>query len=131
VTRGLARATYKVREELAACRSPLISGAEYPRNYQASAPNIAKDTRAAANALGNVYNERWKHVTAALHEFDAQCRRYRAAIGTASHSFFPMRGRVSKRPRAVSSPGKGIRTEACIEYLNRARTLINEATKSS
>lgn len=72
VARALARATYKVRDELAACRSPLIRSTEYPANYNPPAPNQAPNPTAEANALAHVYNNRWKPVTDALREFDAQ-----------------------------------------------------------
>lgn len=72
VARGLARATYKVRDELAACRTPLIRSAEYPAGYQAPAPGAPPNRAKEASALAYVYNNRWKPVTEALREFDAQ-----------------------------------------------------------
>lgn len=72
VARALARATYKVRDELAACRTPLIRSSEYPANYNPPAPNQPPNHAAEANALAHVYNNRWKPVTEALREFDAQ-----------------------------------------------------------
>jgi hypothetical protein len=68
VARGLARATYKVRDDLAACRMPLIRTSEFPDGYS----SIANDDHAArVSALAHVYNNRWKPVTDALREFDA------------------------------------------------------------
>jgi hypothetical protein len=72
VARGLARATYRVREELAACRAPLIRSAENSPDYNPPAPGAPKDPAAEANNLAHIYNNRWKPVTAALRELDAQ-----------------------------------------------------------
>jgi hypothetical protein len=72
IARGLARAMYKLRDELAACRAPLIRSAEYPPDYNPPAPGQPKNHAAEANALAHVYNNRWKPVTDALREFDAQ-----------------------------------------------------------
>ena len=72
VARGLARATYRVRDELAAFRSPLMRGVEYPPGYEPPPPGHPSNPTAEANKLAYAYNERWKHVTAALRDFDAQ-----------------------------------------------------------
>lgn len=72
VARGLARATYKVRDELAACRSPLIRSSEFPADYKWPPSAQLQDHAADANANAHVYNNRWKPVIAALREFDAQ-----------------------------------------------------------
>lgn len=72
VARGLARAIYKVRDAIQACRAPLIRGAEYPAGYQAPDPNHPPNARVEAEALAHVYNNRWQRVLAALQEFDAQ-----------------------------------------------------------
>jgi hypothetical protein len=69
--RGLARATYKVREELAAARSPLLRGSEYPSDYDPSEypqPNPEEE----ASALAYVYKNRWQPVQDALREFNIQ-----------------------------------------------------------
>lgn len=72
VARAFARATYKVRDELSACRASLIRSAEYPPDYNPPAPGQPANRAAEANALAHVYNNRWKPVTDALREFDAQ-----------------------------------------------------------
>jgi hypothetical protein len=72
VARGLARATFKLRDEIQSCRSPLIRGAEYPQGYQTPNANQPVNAGVQADALAYVYNNRWQRVTAALQEFDAQ-----------------------------------------------------------
>jgi hypothetical protein len=72
VARALARATYKVRDELAVCRAPLIRSAEYPPDYTPPAPGHPMNSAVEVNALAHVYNNRWKPVTEALREFDTQ-----------------------------------------------------------
>jgi len=69
VARGLVRATYKLRDEIATCRSPYIRGAEYPAGYQQANP---PDPRAEFEADAYMYNRRWERVSTALQEFDAQ-----------------------------------------------------------
>jgi hypothetical protein len=51
VARGLVRATFKLRDEIQSCRSPLIRGAEYPQGYQTSNANQPADARVEADAL--------------------------------------------------------------------------------
>ena len=72
VARGLARAAYRVRDELAACRTPLIRSDEYPPDYDPPELGRPADRAPEANALAHVYNNRWKPVTEALRELDAQ-----------------------------------------------------------
>lgn len=72
VARALARATYKVRDELPACRAPLIRSSEFPADYNWPPPAHPQNHVAEANAYAHVYNNRWKPVIAALREFDAQ-----------------------------------------------------------
>jgi hypothetical protein len=67
--RGLARATYRLRDELASCRSPFIRAAEFPadsRGRDKSSPHEEAD------ALAHVYKRRWEPVWKAIQEFDAQ-----------------------------------------------------------
>lgn len=72
VARAFARATYKVRDEIAICRAPLIRGAEYPPDYQPALPGRPPDRAAEATALAYIFNNRWTPVIAALREFDTQ-----------------------------------------------------------
>lgn len=68
VARSLARATYKLRDELRDCRSPFISGGEYPEGYGGHMGSTS--SREEADALSYVYRNRWKHVAEALEPFD-------------------------------------------------------------
>jgi hypothetical protein len=73
VARGLTRATYKLRDEIASARSPLVRGSEYPAGYQVPDANQqGANARVAAEALAHVYQNRWQRVSTALQEFDAQ-----------------------------------------------------------
>jgi len=67
--RGLARATYRLRDELAACRSPFIRASEFPSSYQGRDKSSPKEE---AEALAHVYKYRWEPVWKAIQEFDAQ-----------------------------------------------------------
>lgn len=68
--RALARATYKLRDELKLCRSPLIRSTEFPDGYQTTTSNKTADEQAQAYA--HVYANRWNPVWTALQEFDTQ-----------------------------------------------------------
>lgn len=68
VARGLARATYKVREKLQACRSPLLSANEFPPKYHDSEGDRTPEQDAKGYAF--VYSNRWSPVWEAMQEFD-------------------------------------------------------------
>lgn len=68
VARGLARATYKVRDKLQACRSPLLSAHEFPPGYHDSEGNRLPEQDAKGYAF--VYFNRWSPVWEAMQEFD-------------------------------------------------------------
>jgi hypothetical protein len=68
VARSLAKATYKLRDDLRMCRSPFISTSEFPAGYN----SLRSDAQETAAAYGHVYSNRWKPVFTALQEFDAQ-----------------------------------------------------------
>jgi hypothetical protein len=72
VARGLVRATFKLRDEIQTCRSPLMRAAEYPQGYQSPNASQPANARVEADALAYAYNNRWQRVTTALQEFDAQ-----------------------------------------------------------
>lgn len=65
VARGLARAAYKLREEIQKCRSPLM-------RYAVPEGDRGTTQRGKAEAQARVYQERWDRVSSALQEFDAQ-----------------------------------------------------------
>lgn len=64
--RALVKATYRLRDEIAGYRNPLVSGGEFPAGYTESA-----DASATADAWAHVYQNRWKPVLAAIRDFDA------------------------------------------------------------
>lgn len=68
VARSLARATYKLRDELRHSRSPLLSASEFPEGYVGHLGQ--NSSRERADALAYVYGNRWKHVYEALESFD-------------------------------------------------------------
>lgn len=81
VARGLVRATFKLRDEIQSCRSPLIRGAEFPPGYQTPNVNHPAVARVEAEALAYVFNNRWQRVTTALQEFEAQALEAEALWG--------------------------------------------------
>jgi len=68
VARSLARAMYKLRDEIRDCRSPFISGSEFPESTGSQLSQ--RSSREDANALSHVYRNRWKYVADALEAFD-------------------------------------------------------------
>lgn len=68
VARSLARATYKLRDELRNCRAPFLSAGEFPEGYRGPLGQTSPQEEAAA--LAHVYGNRWKHVYEALESFD-------------------------------------------------------------
>jgi hypothetical protein len=77
--RSLARATYRLRDEIGNCRQPLITGNEFPTEY----PHDDRDRSPSidANAYLHIFSNRWKPVYAALQEFDAQALEAEAIWG--------------------------------------------------
>lgn len=65
--RLLARATYKLRDELAICRSPFVQAEEFPPSYHASPKRTAQE-----EGWAHVYKTRWEPVWMAIQEFDTQ-----------------------------------------------------------
>jgi hypothetical protein len=70
VARGLIRATYKLRDEIRACRSPFIRGQEFPEGYYDPAKKSTPENE--AQGWAHVYKNRWQPVWGAIQEFDAQ-----------------------------------------------------------
>jgi hypothetical protein len=68
--RGIIRATYKLRDEIEKCRSPLINAYEFPEGHRGYSPNESFEEK--AQALAHVYKNRWEPVWNALLNFDAQ-----------------------------------------------------------
>jgi hypothetical protein len=68
VARGLAKATYKVREKLQLCRSPYLSDQEFPPKYHGAESKRPPERDAKGYAF--VYSNRWSSVWEAIQEFD-------------------------------------------------------------
>lgn len=66
--RGLIKATYKLRDELAICRSPFIRAQEFPKSYSGSLGDHSSEEDAQAYAY--VYKNRWEPVWEAIQNFD-------------------------------------------------------------
>lgn len=80
VARKLAKATYKLRDEIQIYRSPLIRSNEFPDGQRGD--NSMDRTETGANAYGHVFSARWEPVYAALQEFDTQTLEAEALWGT-------------------------------------------------
>jgi len=68
--RGLARATYALRNELERVRSPFISATEFPEGYFSRASTATADEN--AKAYSHLFARRWEPLWQALKDFDAQ-----------------------------------------------------------
>lgn len=69
VARSLAKYSYKVRDKLQVCRSPLLSAHEFPDDYYED--ELKKTPEKKAKGYAFVYSNRWIPVLEALQEFDA------------------------------------------------------------
>jgi len=89
---ALMRAAYKLREELFASRSPLISSAEYPEGSPLR-EGLRADTNERWKAHAFLFNERTAGVRAALSEFDTRTLESEAILGQAVRDAVePLRG---------------------------------------
>lgn len=68
-SRALAKATYRLRNQLSVCRSPLMTGDEYPEGYF-DKPNSTNEDK--ARGIAHVFKNRWGPVHEALADFEAQ-----------------------------------------------------------
>jgi hypothetical protein len=66
--RGLARAVYRLRNELRYCRSPFIAASEFPAGYGGALGKPSPEDE--ATAWTHVYMNRWRSVASTLEEFD-------------------------------------------------------------
>lgn len=80
VARKLAKATYKLRDEIQICRSPLIRSSEFPDGQRSDGSTDRTET--CVNAYGHIFSARWEPVYAALQEFDTQTLEAEALWGT-------------------------------------------------
>ena len=70
IGRQLIKETYRLSDELGYCRSPFISGQEFPEEYQQT--GLGKHTaEQEGQAYNHIYSKRWAPVGTALQEFDA------------------------------------------------------------
>lgn len=69
VARSLAKCTYKLRDKIQACRSPMIWAHEFPPEYREA--GFTRTPQQQANGYAFVYANRWEPVFEALQEFDA------------------------------------------------------------
>ena len=77
VARTLARATYRLRDNVRSCRAPLFMGFEFPYGYspQSSSPEQR------AEAWTHAFNGRWVSVQEALNEFSTAALEAEAVWG--------------------------------------------------
>lgn len=79
--KGLAKATYKLRDEIKICRSPFISSSEFPDSYNLL--GLRKTAEQEAKGLAHVYTNRWNTVWSVLQEFDTETLEAEALWGEA------------------------------------------------
>lgn len=102
VARSLARATYKLRDELRHSRSPLLSASEFPEGYVGHLGQ--NSSRERADALAYVYGNRWKHVYEALESFDTNTLEAEAMWGEKYARKLTCFGDVSMSYEVLSKP---------------------------
>ncbi len=68
VARGLMLATYKLRDAIVSCRSPLVQGREFPDDY----PAFNATPQQELDGWTHVYKNRWVPVFEALQDYDAR-----------------------------------------------------------
>jgi len=66
--RRLMKSTYMLRDSISAARDPLISGYEFPEDYEGALGETTAEDK--AKAYFHVFNNRWKPIIEALQEFD-------------------------------------------------------------
>jgi len=81
----LARATYKLRDAIAACRSRVILAQEFPGGYF-DKTHSTRSAEEEADALAHVYFHRWEPVWGALQQFDAATLEAEALWGEQARS---------------------------------------------
>lgn len=78
--RGLIKATYKLRNQLQICRSPLYSALEFPADYKGGLGCLSKEEE--TKAWVHIYKNRWDPVWIAIQDFDTQTLEAEALWGT-------------------------------------------------
>ena len=84
VARNMAKATYKLRDEVSLFRAPMVRASEFPDDYHTAGLKKAGDV--VASGYGHVFANRWQPVYAALQEFDTQTLEAEALWGEAVRS---------------------------------------------
>lgn len=79
LARSFARATYKLRDEVRMCRTPLLRLSEWPEGYDHQKQD--KDHDYVADGYAHVYTKRWGAVIGAMQAFDAQALEAEALWG--------------------------------------------------
>lgn len=69
VARKFIQSTYKIRDHVRACRTPLVSSNEFPPGYSSS--DLALTHKDNAEAWAHVFKNRWKPLIDSVQEFDA------------------------------------------------------------
>ena len=82
--RSLARATYKLRDEVRNCRSPFLSANEFPEGYGGHLGQSSYEEEASAHSY--LYRNRWKYVAQALEDFDTSTLEAEAMWGATIRS---------------------------------------------
>src|SRR5690606_35892700 len=80
VARELIKSIYKLRDEVAYCRSPFIASAEFPESYRGSLNSYTPEER--GQAWAHVYLKRWESVGEASRNFEAAILEAEALWGT-------------------------------------------------
>ena len=70
VARGLAKAAYKLRDEIHCYRSPIIRANEFPEEYRNRNFGVAKNPDTEADAYAHIYTTRFQPLASTLQEFD-------------------------------------------------------------
>ncbi len=76
---ALARSTYKLRDQIWSCRSPVILKNEFPEWYASKVGALQASEK--LNAYVHVFDARWSSVYESLQEFDAQTLEAEALLG--------------------------------------------------
>lgn len=79
--RNLIRGTYKLRDALTVCRSPLVHAHEFPAGYGGALATHSRDEEAAA--WTHVYRNRWEPLIEVFQDFEAHALEAEAIWGAA------------------------------------------------
>ena len=77
-SRGMMLATYRLRDAVRSCRSPLVRGDEFPPGYKGPTKSTAEEER---DAWAHIYQSRWRPVWDAIQEYDSRALETEALWG--------------------------------------------------